>query len=103
MFGEMVSWRSKFSFFCKSSTGKLEPCINIYNDDDIYTLNASNGNWRNNGLCHASIGSNASKHDAYRLSTDMYVPEDAGSHGDVYLGVFVNAADEDNFDFVLFR
>lgn len=102
MFREMVSWCINPHSFCKSSTGKLNSCV-IYNDDGIYTLNASNGNWPHNGLCHATIGSNASKHDTYRLFADLYVPEDTGSHGDVYLGVFLNAADEENFDFVLFR
>ena len=77
--------------------------MNIENDEEMYMLNASHGKWPHNGLCRVPMDSNASKHDTYRVSVDLYVPESKGSNGDIYFGVFLNAVDEDNFDFVLFR
>ena len=39
----------------------------------------------------------------YRLSADYYIPGTKGSMVVTYVGVFFNAQNEDNFDFIFFR
>lgn len=99
----IVSWDGIFWFFLFSLSGKEASCLKIDHDKEIYTLNAGLGRWPKDGFCHALVPSNASKHDTYKVSADFYVSEVKGSSDEIYLGVFYNAVDEDNFDFVLFR
>lgn len=82
----------------------MPSCVNVEKDDKIYTVNASYGRWPDDGFCRTLVDSaNVSTHDAYKISADLYVPEVKGFSDDIYLGVFFNAKDENNFDFVLFR
>ena len=81
----------------------MPSCVNIEKEGEIYTLNASHGRWPNDGFCRYLMTSDASEHDAYRVSADFYVPEVNGSSDVIYLGIFFNAEDEENFDFVSFR
>ena len=77
--------------------------MSIEKDGEIYALNASRGQWPDDGFCRTLMASDASEHDAYRVSADFYVPEVNGSSDEVYLGISFNAEDEENFDFVSFR
>lgn len=85
----------------------MPSCVNVENDDQIYTVNASYGRWPDDGFCRTLLDSgDVSAHDhidAYKISADLYVPEVKGFSDDVYLGVLFNAKDENNFDFVSFR
>lgn len=85
------------------STGKISSCVNIEHDEKMYTLNASQGRWPRDGFCRALSAFRASKPDTYRLSADFYVPAAKGSMSVNYVGVFFNAENEDNFDFIFFR
>ena len=72
-------------------------------DVNVYVLNASHGVWPHSGLCPVFIASNASKHDNYRVSADLFVPKTRGLNNNVYFGILFNAAAENHFDFVIFR
>lgn len=81
----------------------MSSCVNVLEDGDLYTLNASKGLWPRDGFCRALSAHRASEPDMYRLSADYYVPGTKGSMVVTYVGVFFNAQNEDNFDFIFFR
>lgn len=78
-------------------------CVDVDEDEGIYTFNASLGLWPNDGFCRALIGPGSIEHGAYEVSADFYAPEDKFSSDEIHLGIFFNAKDEDNFDFISFR
>ena len=77
--------------------------MNIIENGQLYTLNASQGHWPRDGFCRAMSAYSASEPDMYRLSADFYVPGTKGSMVVTYVGVFFNAENENNFDFIFFR
>lgn len=85
------------------TTGKVSSCVNIEHDEDIYTLDASQGRWPRDGFCRARSAYTATEPDMYRISAEFYVPGTKDSMLVNYVGVFFNAENEDNFDFIFFR
>ncbi|XP_022805350.1 hemicentin-1-like [Stylophora pistillata] len=96
--GKEASLKVKTTQFCKVSS-----CVNIIEDGDLFTLNASRGLWPRDGFCRGLSAHRASAPDMYRLSADYYIPGTKDSMMVTYVGVFFNAQNEDNFDFIFFR
>ncbi|XP_068732418.1 uncharacterized protein [Montipora capricornis] len=105
---EGVYTRTSKSFRARIESSKpeeerLTSCVSVDVDVNVYVLNASHGVWPHSGLCPVFIASNASKHDNYRVSADLFVPKTRGLNNNVYFGILFNAAAENHFDFVVFR
>ncbi len=65
-------------------------------------LDADHGKWPQDGFCQATYSKDCGNAD-YQLSVDLYnfIGRDGVNYG--HPGVFFNAEDQDNYDFVYFR
>ena len=65
-------------------------------------MDAAHGRWPQNGFCQVAYLRDSST-SSYQLSVDMYNFIGSGGANSGHLGVFLNAEDQDNCDFVYFR
>ena len=65
-------------------------------------MDAAHGRWPQNGFCQVAYIRDSST-SSYQLSVDMYNFIGSGGANSGQLGVFLNAEDQDNYDFVYFR
>lgn len=70
---------------------------------DYIKLDADHGSWPKDGFCQAGYLKKGGQSTDYQLSVDLYnfMGRDGANFG--HLGVFFNAEDPDNYDFVYFR
>ena len=65
-------------------------------------MDASHGRWPQDGFCQVAYLRDGST-SSYQLSVDMYNFIGSGRVNFGHPGVFLNAEDQDNYDFVYFR
>ena len=65
-------------------------------------VDAGNGNWPQDAFCQVAIGSDG-RSASYEITADLYNFIGRNSVNVGHPGLFFNAEDEDNYDFVYFR
>ena len=65
-------------------------------------MDAGHGRWPQDGFCQVAYLRD-SRTSSYQLSVDMYNFIGSGGVNFGHPGVFLNAEDQDNYDFVYFR
>lgn len=77
-------------------------CVQVVELPGYVKLDADHGRWPQDGFCQVAFLNNDGS-ASYALSADLYnfIGRDGVNMG--HLGVFFNAEDEDNYDFVYFR
>ena len=65
-------------------------------------MDAGHGRWPQDGFCQVAYLRDSST-SSYQLSVDMYNFIGSGGVNFGHPGVFLNAEDQDNYDFVYFR
>ena len=65
-------------------------------------MDAAHGRWPQDGFCQVAYLRDSST-SSYQLSVDMYNFIGSGKVNLGHPGVFLNAEDQDNYDFVYFR
>lgn len=95
---------TKTWFFLETSKSTLSSkrCARTVEFPGYVKLDADHGSWPKDGFCQVSY-LNGCGTGNYQISVDMYnfIGRDGVNFG--HLGVFFNAEDGDNYDFVYFR
>ena len=79
-------------------------CAETVEFPEYIKLDAGHGSWRQDGFCHAGYSVRKSVESTdYQLSVDLYNFMGWSGVNSGHLGVFFNAEDQDNYDFVYFR
>ena len=78
-------------------------CAKVYELPGYVKLDADHGSWPKDGLCLASYLNDGGHSTDYQVSVDLYNFMGWNGVNSGHLGVFFNAEDEDNYDFVYFR
>ena len=65
-------------------------------------MDAAHGRWPKDGFCQVAYLRDGST-SSYQLSVDMYNFIGSGGVNVGHPGVFLNAEDQDNYDFIYFR
>ena len=81
----------------------FKKCAETVEFSDYIKLDADHGVWPKDGFCQAGYLEKGGQSTDYQLSVDLYnfMGGDVANLG--HLGVFFNAEDQDNYDFVYFR
>ena len=66
-------------------------------------LDADHGRWPQDGFCQATYSKNCGNASDYQLSVDLFNFMGWNGVNSGHPGVFFNAEDQDNYDFVYFR
>ena len=97
-----VVYYKNFKFFCGPIIHVSKRCKRVVDLPGYTELDAAHGIWPKDGFCQVAYlrDSNTS---SYQLSVDMYNFMGWRGANSGHLGVFLNAEDQDNYDFVYFR
>ncbi len=78
-------------------------CAKTVEFPDYVKLDADHGRWPQDGFCQAAYLNDAGQSTDYQLSVDLYNFIGGNRVNLGHLGVFLNAEDQDNYDFIYFR
>ena len=78
-------------------------CVKTVQHPDYVELDADHGQWPKDGFCQAPYLKDVAKSTDYQLSVDLFNVRGWNGVNSGHLGVFFNAEDQDNYDFVFFR
>ena len=78
-------------------------CVKTVQYLDYVKLDANHGKWPQNGFCQAAYFKDGGQPTNYQLSVDLFNFIGWQGVNSGHLGVFFNAEDQDNYDFVYFR
>ncbi|KAL9974434.1 hypothetical protein ACROYT_G011464 [Oculina patagonica] len=78
-------------------------CVKAVELPGYVKLDADHGRWPQDGFCQAEYLNDAGQSTNYQLSVDLYNFIGWKGVNSGHLGVFFNAEDQDNYDFVYFR
>jgi len=78
-------------------------CLKTVQRLDYVELDADHGQWPKDGFCQAAYLKDGTNSTDYQLSVDLFNVRGWYGVNSGHLGVFFNAEDQDNYDFVYFR
>ena len=78
-------------------------CARTVEYPDYFKLDADHGTWPQDGFCQMAYLKNGGQSTDYQLSVDLFNVMGWKGVNSGHLGVFFNAEDQDNYDFVFFR
>ena len=90
----------KFQTVPQKSVSKK--CKQVVGFPSYFKIDADHGKWPRDGFCQVMYRKDGSA-SSYQLSVDMYNFIGWNGANSGHLGVFFNAEDQDNYDFVYFR
>ena len=78
-------------------------CAKVVEFPDSVKLDAGHGTWPQDGFCQVAYLKDAGQSTNYQLSVDLFnfIGQSKADYG--HPGVFFNAEDQDNYEFVYFR
>ena len=80
-----------------------DKCAKTVEYPDYFKLDADHGNWPQDGFCQMAYLKDSGQSTDYQLSVDLFNVMGWKGVNFGHLGVFFNAEDQDNYDFVYFR
>ena len=78
-------------------------CVKTVQYPDYVKLDVDHGVWPQDGFCMAAYLKDSGQSTDYQLSVDLFNFIGWTGVNSGHLGVFFNAEDQDNYDFVYFR
>ena len=78
-------------------------CVKMIQYPDYVKLDADHGKWPQDRFCQAAYLKDGGQTTDYQLSVDLFNVIGWKGANSGHLGVFFNAADQENYDFVYFR
>ena len=78
-------------------------CAETVQYPDYFELDADHGKWPQDGFCQMAYLKDAGQSTDYQLSVDLFNVMEWDGVNSGHPGVFFNAEDENNYDFVYFR
>ena len=78
-------------------------CAKTVEYPDYFKLDADHGKWPQDGFCQMAYLKDGGQSTDYQLSVDLFNVMGWMGVNSGHLGVFFNAEDQDNYDFVYFR
>ena len=78
-------------------------CARAVEYPDYVKLDANHGKWPQDGFCHMAYLEDGGQSTDYQLSVDLFNVMGWTGVNSGHLGVFFNAEDQDNYDFIYFR
>ena len=91
-----------FKFFSGPIIHVSKRCKRVVDLPGYTEMDAAHGIWPKDGFCQVAYLRDGST-SSYQLSVDMYNFMGWRGANSGHLGVFLNAEDQDNYDFVYFR
>ena len=80
-----------------------DKCAKTVEYPDYFKLDADHGKWPQDGFCQMAYLKDSGQSTDYQLSVDLFNVMGWKGVNSGHLGVFFNAEDQDNYDFVYFR